>query len=649
MPVKKPVWMLTCILLAIQAQARGVTPYLPLNLPPGIERQIEQVLLLADKPLMKRPIAAATVLDALPEACRVDELLCESVRRYLSIYMHSYGVSDLHVEVAATSEDAVPMANRQGMATSSDWQASIRAYFQPSDYALLSVGGVAYAGASTPAGSVFSAGFEYAQLDVGFRERWLSPFTGNAMILSTEAQTMPSLTVSNYTPMTRLGLSYEVFLAEMSESDRIAVGEQYTTGKPQLFGLQLSMEPASGWSLGFNRIMQFGGGDRGGNSISDVISAFFRPSSYDNRNDDLSQEEEFGNQAASFTSRLLFPGRVPLTVYLEYAGEDTSRSRDYLLGNSALSIGIDIPELFADVSLTYEVSEWQNGWYVHGIYQDGLTHEGRVIGHWGAAHRIAGDGIGAQTHMLKLGWTPPFGGLLEVAYRTLANEEYAAYDYERLHDISVRYSRDWKSLSYGTELQAGRDVFGENYHRFAAFLSYPHGGVPRYTRGIGNRASTREGEMFVDVGISAGNLRTDIAPEVSRTTSSISGMHLAAGLRRPVSHRSDLGVRIELDDVEGSALLAVRAIDYRYRATDKIALSLFVGAARYDLATPAYGLYYGIGAQWRDVLPKYDIGLDVKYADKIARDLLAPGDPVSARGDSFYDVALASINLSRRW
>src|SRR4029077_3233938 len=78
------------LLLAFQAaaSARGVTPYLPLNLEPEIEAQIERVLILAGKPVMRRPIAAATVLEALPKACAVDARLCEQVGRYLSRYMH---------------------------------------------------------------------------------------------------------------------------------------------------------------------------------------------------------------------------------------------------------------------------------------------------------------------------------------------------------------------------------------------------------------------------------------------------------------------------------------------------------------------------------------------------------------------------------
>src|SRR6188472_4759387 len=74
------------------AQARGASPYLPLNLSPEIERQIERVLILAGKPVMSRPIAAATVLDALPAACERDRALCKRVEGYLRTYMRSYAI-----------------------------------------------------------------------------------------------------------------------------------------------------------------------------------------------------------------------------------------------------------------------------------------------------------------------------------------------------------------------------------------------------------------------------------------------------------------------------------------------------------------------------------------------------------------------------
>ena len=40
------------------AAAAGVSAYLPLNLEPETERQIERVLILADEPVLKRPIAS---------------------------------------------------------------------------------------------------------------------------------------------------------------------------------------------------------------------------------------------------------------------------------------------------------------------------------------------------------------------------------------------------------------------------------------------------------------------------------------------------------------------------------------------------------------------------------------------------------------
>jgi hypothetical protein len=74
------------------AQARGVTPYLPLNLDPEVEREVERVLILGDKPVLTRPIPAAVVLDALPKACTIDAVLCGRVRRYLKRYMHPSGI-----------------------------------------------------------------------------------------------------------------------------------------------------------------------------------------------------------------------------------------------------------------------------------------------------------------------------------------------------------------------------------------------------------------------------------------------------------------------------------------------------------------------------------------------------------------------------
>ena len=148
-----------CVAILPQvADARGVSPYLPLNLSPEIERQIERVLILADKPVLTRPIAAATVLDALPKACKKDVVLCENVRRYLNTYMRRAAITHASIEGAAAKSSSTTIPNSHGMPFDSKWQASVSGFYQPSDYALLNVGGLAYDGEPKATGSFLSLG-----------------------------------------------------------------------------------------------------------------------------------------------------------------------------------------------------------------------------------------------------------------------------------------------------------------------------------------------------------------------------------------------------------------------------------------------------------------------------------------------------------
>jgi Capsule assembly protein Wzi len=634
------------------AQARGASPYLPLNQSPEIERQIERLMILADKPILSRPLAAATVLDALPAACRIDEVLCRSVRRYLERYTKKFGVGHATTEFAAVDVAAVSLPDRHGRSSESTWEVNAQGYWQPSDYLIVSVGAIAHDDDVVPTGSMVSFGNEYAQLDVGYRDHWLSPFTHSAMLMSTQAPTLPSITVSNYRPFGRLGFQYELFLAEMGHSDRIAFGDGFTAGRPRLAGMRLSIQPVPGWALGANRLMQFGGGARGGTSFGDLLDAFFKPRSNDNRSSELSQDQEFGNQLVSLTSRFIFPGAVPFTAYLEYAGEDTSYEGDHRLGNAALSIGLTFPRLWRRFDLTYEASEWQNGWYVHGIYTDGLTTDGHVLGHWGADQRVFGDGVGAQTHMLRLGWDPDFGGYAQLRLRTVDNENYTAHDYQRGYDLTVSYARSFSGMTVGSEIMAGRDVFGDTFSRVAGFVRFGD----EWAEGIGGTWAEEAGrprgaDLFVDAGVNVSRVTIRLGDDSPKQiTSAEVAPHVGIGARRAVSERSDLGVRLEIDRINDELLLAVRALDYRYRFRNPIALTAFLGAARYDLATPAYGYYLGAGAQWRDLFPRLDLSLDLRYADKVARDKLLPSDPAPRpRDDSFYDIDGATLSFSYRF
>ena len=114
----RPVIATSCLvgLLTRTSFADGVSSYLPLNLEPEIERQIERVLILADEPILKRPFAVALVLDALPQACAVDKPLCTKVKRYLQRYSRDYAVTHASATGAPTPHaDAGLVPNSHGL------------------------------------------------------------------------------------------------------------------------------------------------------------------------------------------------------------------------------------------------------------------------------------------------------------------------------------------------------------------------------------------------------------------------------------------------------------------------------------------------------------------------------------------------------
>ena len=632
------------------AHAGGVTAYLPLNLEPEMERQIERVLILADEPILKRPIAISLVEIALPAACKRDEALCKRVRRYLERYSHDYAVThaSLTGSVHGGADGVVP--DQHGLPLESHYELSAAGYVQPSDYFLASAGVVSYQGRTRPTGSGLSFGFSWAQVDVGYRDHWFSPAIDTTMMIGTEAPTMPSVTLSNYEPLTRFGFQYEFFLAQMSRSDHILGGGQGTSiersGNPKLFGAQFSIEPFSGWSFGVNRQLQYGGAGLP-DSPTFLMRDFFKPGG---------QSQTQGNQEASYVTRFVYPGKTPFAVYAQYAGENTLDGGSYLLGESALTVGIDFPRLWHAFDLTYETSEWQNGWYTNNPFLDGMTNDHLVLGAWGADQRIFNDGLGARSQMLRIGWEPPFGGYLEERVRTLVNQTYGEYPYRHYMDVTVRYSRPWNDLTVGGEVLAGHDVFGKSFSRLSAFVRY--GGDHHVDDSAAGEPDDSDAgavelphtELFADAGAGAYRIRTDLNQVLPITTSNVLfGPHVAFGARREVSPNNDWGVRLELDQVNGHSLIGARPIDYRHRYGDMFALSWFAGVDRYNVATPAYSLYAGMGAQWRDVLPKWDIGVDLRYAQNIARTRVLPTDVTGPRPDTFYKIESLVGYISRRF
>jgi hypothetical protein len=121
------------------------------------------------------------------------------------------------------------------------------------------------------------------------------------------------------------------------------------------------------------------------------------------------------------------------------------------------------------------------------------------------------------------------------------------------------------------------------------------------------------------------------------------GYHFGVGAyRNQDESRWVYGMKLEAEDVQGNVLLGLRAIDLSFLATPRFALKGFLGAARLDLDTAAYGWRLGLGASYQ-LAEHWVLAADIVYNDKLARD--SGGGNVSV----FYDIIQAVGYLQYRF
>jgi hypothetical protein len=568
------------------------------------------------------------------------------------------------------------LPNQRGERADSPWEASAAAYYRADDYLLFTAAGVGYGGTDgrfNPAGSMASLGNEYLQLDVGYRDHWFSPLSDSSMLISTEAPTLPSITLSNQRPITGLGLQYEFFVARMNYAPQIVWHNGFTAGYPRLAGIHLGIEPVSGWAISGNGTWQFGGGSRPG-SLGGFFSSIFSRTQQQPGTNVVNSDARFANRLVSITSAYTFPAPQPFVAYVEYGARDTLHGNRLRFHNTSLSAGVHFPQVFKRFDFTVEASEWQNSWYTDYVWLEGMTVNGYVTGDWGGDWRTVGDAVGAQTGMAQLGWELHSGDEINLRYRTLQNQGYSAFlgypgvDYRRASMLTAEYAQPRDGYTRGLSLDIGRDVYGKSFARLAAFVRLDGGNQERAgtnvdvddadlagdAQDIEETAKAASLERFVDVGVSGGRIGLALggfsaAQEAAlpQYRSAISP-HLGVGVRRAVTEHGDLGVRAEFDNFH-AVMAAVRILDYRYRLDRHFAIGAFFGFARYAGPTPALGYYEGAGLQWRDLFPHWDLSLDARIFDHVQRDKLKPSDPQNGDPVEWYTLQAPTLYLSRRF
>lgn len=437
--------------------------------------RIEQLLVVSNMPVMRKPFNVQQVLHYAEQIRDSYPGLYEAIVPKLKGLDDGCDIAHAQAQLSYGSDLDTPqlLPNERGESVDSQYRVSASASCKPTDWFGVSAGVLVRDNPADeiPVDSYIVLGFDSLQLDVGYREHWASPFQSSAMLWSTNARPSISVGISNPMPFNDFwNIHYEISISELEERGNILYGNQLESGRPALLLTHLSFEPFDGWVIGLNRTMQFGGGSREVD-LSLIWDAFVDPVHSDNsgRIDCGAQfvnQCELGNQQASVTSRMNFQGDVPFSLYFEYAGEDTANHENNRIGNISVSGGLFIPFLFGgNWSLNLELSEWQNEWYTHGIYRDGYTNEGVVIGHWGANERLFREKAGASSQVLKLGWQQDSNSRIEFEFRRLENEDYALYDYKVAQHLRANYDTQILKYKFGVAALVGKTVYGDDYQR----------------------------------------------------------------------------------------------------------------------------------------------------------------------------------------
>jgi opacity protein-like surface antigen len=138
---------------------------------------------------------------------------------------------------------------------------------------------------------------------------------------------------------------------------------------------------------------------------------------------------------------------------------------------------------------------------------------------------------------------------------------------------------------------------------------------------------------------------TEELPDYSSVKTS---QYVGIAIQKKVSLLSSIGSRIDIQKFNDHTLLSVRAIDYQLTLSESFKANIYLGAARYQFRTPAYGYTGGIGllyhpSSWRN----WGLQLEARYFDALARDKLTDEDPVkSITNDSFYTFQSLSFGVN---
>lgn len=461
------IFILNILLLSMTSQAKGVSPYLPLKTDPLFELELEKLATVAKMPVLTRPYHAATVYKYLHQIKDSHPALYQRLNAYIKRFKKANAITHFSAQYTYSFKSNNIIPNQRGRTSEDSFKISSNSFWQADENLIFNGGGTLYNNEFVPNNSYISVGWDVFQIDIGYREHWLSPTQEGAMLLSTQAKPALNLTISNPTLLTDWNIKYELSVGILEEQKGIQFGRDslIVSGQPNLLSMHLSLQPLDWWTIGFNRTFMFGG-DKSV-SLKDVWKAFIDPLSNDNcggESDLVDCTQEFGNQQASVSNKFdLNPFEFPLSIYYEYAGEDTKNYSNYQLGNIAQNFGLFLPYLTESVSLNIEYSKFHTAWYVHHIYDEGYANDKVKMGHWWGSLKAADSGAAGTAASMRVDWQTPVIENISLLYRTATVESSSTENYQRSHEIELEFKKMFKTAFINLAFNLGENFKGEKH------------------------------------------------------------------------------------------------------------------------------------------------------------------------------------------
>jgi len=456
-------------LVNVSSFAKGPSPYLPLQTDALIELDLNRLATLAKLPVLTKPYHAATVNRYLEKVIDSYPLLYKRISSYLKRYKNEAALTNAAAQLNYSDTKNITLPNQRGQMADANYQASFSGFWQANQYLIINGGGQYYeSGDYLKTNTFLSFGLDVLQVDIGYREHWLSPFQDSAVLMSTQARPPLSVTISNPALITDFNIKYELSIGRLEKQEGIRFDREQPSisGKPSLLMMHLSAQPLDWWTIGFNRTLMFGGDEKVG--LSEIWKGIIDPVNNDNcggEGTDLQDcSKELGNQQASITNKFdLNWFNTPLSIYYEYAGEDTNNYTNYGLSNVAHSLGLFIPYLNETMTLNIEFTSFESAWYTHHIYSEGYSNDGVKMGHWWGDMKAAKDKVGGEAGSIRFDWRNSNESQISLLYRSAAYDNSNLVEYQRAHQLEMKYTRVVESGFLGIKLYLGKNNTGENF------------------------------------------------------------------------------------------------------------------------------------------------------------------------------------------